>query len=257
MRLECLFLPSAPASTLLTLVVWACAPASGAAEVYQDRLIDPDTAGEFAADARDLEDAEPEGRRFYSIEYQHYRQDYYDDSSENGVLFQWRRETLDYGDLSLDASVRNGDESDMVRHSTGGQFTFRQRGFALDESRSMDNTAGVLRSATDPMISSSFRLNLPSSLLGGVYSHISGTRDDVYLGAGRLGRLDPTQIQGFEDTEGDLFSLGYSRSSRWPGVALPVAWRGFYPPAQGAGAGWLSERLPLSCRVDGRLWRCR
>jgi hypothetical protein len=175
-------------------------------------LIDPETVGEFAADAWDLEDTEPEGRRFYSVEYQHYRQDYYDDSSENGVLLQWRRETLDYGDLSLDATVRNGGEDNLARDSTSGQFVFRQRGFALNESRSMDNTAGVLRSMGDAMISSSFRLNLPSSLLGGAYSHISGPRDDIYVGAGRLGRLDPTQIQGFEDTQGDLYALGYSRS---------------------------------------------
>ena len=217
MRLECLFLPTVPAGALLTLVLWASIPVTVAAEAYQDRLIDPDTAGEFAADAWQPEATEPEGRRFYSIEYQHYRQDHYDDSSENGVLLQWRRETLDFGDLSLDATARNGAEDNLASHSTGGQFTFRQRGFALNESRSMDNTAGVLRSAADSMISSSFRLNLPSSLLGGVYSHISGTRDDIYLGAGRLGRLDPTQIQGFEDTQGDLFSLGYSRllTRRW------------------------------------------
>jgi hypothetical protein len=243
MRLECLFHPGAPAGTLLTLVVWTCTPASGAAEVYQDKLIDPDTAGEFAADARDLEDAEPEGRRFYSVEYQHYRQDYYDTSSENGVLFQWRRETLDYGDLSLDASVRNGGESEIVSHSTGGQFTFRQRGFALDESYSMDNTAGVLRSATDAMISSSFRLNLPSSLLGGVYSHISGTRDDIYLGAGRLGRLDPTQIQGFEDTEGDLFSLGYSRS-------LTQGWRAGTHLVHVTGSGEVLEHQSMASAVQ-------
>ena len=87
MRLECLFLPARPAGVLLSLVLWVCTPASGAAEVYHDRLIDPDSAGEFAADTRDMEDSEPEGRRFYSVEYQHYRQDYYDTSSENGVLF--------------------------------------------------------------------------------------------------------------------------------------------------------------------------
>jgi len=243
MRLECLFLPGATAGALLMLVLWARTPVAGAAAVYHDRLIDPDTAGEFAADARDLEDTEPEGRRFYSVEYQHYRQDYYDNSSENGVLFQWRRETLDYGDLSLDANVRNGGESGIVRQSTGGQFTFRQRGFALDESRSMDNTAGVLRSAADSMISSSFRLNLPSSLLGGVYSHISGTRDDIYLGAGRLGRLDPTQIQGFEDTEGDLFSLGYSRS-------LAQGWRAGTHLVHVTGSGEVIDHQSLASALQ-------
>ncbi len=214
MRLECLFLPTRRAGALLTVLLWACIPVPVAGEVYQDRLIEPDAAGETATDAWDLEDVEPEGRRFYSVEYQHYRDDYIDDSNENGLLFQWRRETLDYGELSLDATVRNGNGDDLARNSTSGQFILRQRGFALDESHSMDNTAGILRSMGDSMINSSFRLNLPSSLLGGVYSHISGPRDDIYFGAGRIGRLDPTQIQGFEDTQGDLFSLGYSRSLR-------------------------------------------
>jgi hypothetical protein len=211
MRFECTFLPNGRAGALLTVLLWICIPVPVTAEIYQDRLIEPEAAGEAGVDAWEQEDAEPEGRRFYSVEYQHYRQDYYDASNENGVLLQWRRETLDYGDLSLDASVRNGGETELSSRSTGGQFTLRQRGFVLDDSHEMDNTAGVLRSNADPMISNSFRLNLPTSLLGGVYSHISSQSDDIYVGAGRIGRLDPTQIQGFVDTDGDLFSLGYSR----------------------------------------------
>ncbi|HYQ71520.1 MAG TPA: SdrD B-like domain-containing protein [Gammaproteobacteria bacterium] len=214
MRFELPFQPACRAATLLMALQCAVIPVPSSAEIYQDRLIEPDAAGEVAAEAWEPEAAEPEGRRFYSIEYQHYHQDYYDTSDESGLLFQWRRETLEFGDLSLDATMRNGGESDLARHSTGGQFTFRQRGFALNESRNMDNTAGVMRSVSDPMISSSFRLNLPSTLMGGAYSHISSPRDDIYIGAGRIGRLDPTQIQGFEDTQGDLFSMGYSRSFR-------------------------------------------
>jgi len=183
-----------------------------ATEAYVDRLIDPGAAAGTEADFWLDEQPEPEGRRFYSIEYQHYRQDYLDSSTENGVLLNWRRETLDYGDLSLEAAVRNGGEEAITRHGTSGQFTFRQRAFALDESREMDNTAGVLRSQSDALITSSFRLNLPSSLLGGVQTHIRGQQSDLFLNAGRIGRLDPTQIQGFEDTSGELLSLGYSRS---------------------------------------------
>jgi len=214
MRFEGLLQPVRRTGAMLAVLLCVLFPVPVAAEVYLDRLIEPDAAGEFGAEVWETEDAAQEGRRFYSIEYQHYRQDYFDTSDEDGLLLQWRRETLDFGDLSLDATVRNGGESGLARHSTGGQFTLRQRGFALNEYLDMDNTAGVLRSLVDPMVSSSFRLNLPSSLLGGVYSHIGGPRDDIYLGAGRLGRLDPTQIQGFEDMEGDLFSLGYSRSLR-------------------------------------------
>jgi len=187
-------------------------PVVTAAEAYQDRLIDPEAAAAPKGDFWRDEEAEPEGRRFYSLEYQHYQQDDIERSSENGVLFTWRRETLDYGDLSLEAAARNGGDESITRHDTSGQFTFRQRGFALDESHEMDNTAGVLRSQSDALISSSFRLNLPSSLLGGVQTRILGQQSDFYLNAGRIGRLDPTQIQGFEDTEGELVSLGYSRS---------------------------------------------
>jgi len=90
------------------------------AEVYHDRLIEPDAAGEFAAGAWDLEDAEPEGRRFYSVEYQHYQQDYIDSASEDGLLFNWRRETLNYGDLSLDAAIRNGGDETITRNDRSG-----------------------------------------------------------------------------------------------------------------------------------------
>lgn len=195
------------ASVLLSLF----GPYDAAAEAYQDLLIDPELAGspdEFLAG----EETEPEGLRFYSIEYQHYRQDYVDSSEENGMLLNWRRDTLDLGELSLEATIRNGGEESITRHNTSGQATFRQRGFALDASREMDNTAGVLRSLSDSMLTSSFRLNLPSSLLGGLQSHIRSRQSDVYLSAGRIGRLDPTQIQGFEDTGGELFTMGYSHS---------------------------------------------
>jgi len=194
------------------ILIVMCGQAAAATEAYRDRLIDPDAAALPEEDFWRDEESEPEGRRFYSIEYQHYQQDNIDSSSEDGVLLNWRRETLDYGDLSVDAVVRNGGEEIITRHETSGQFTFRQRAFALDEYHEMDNTAGVLRSQSDALISSSFRLNLPSSLLGGVQTHIRGQRSDLFLNAGRIGRLDPTQIQGFEDTSGELISLGYSSS---------------------------------------------
>ena len=183
-------------------------------QVYKDELIDPDVdASRFYPAWQDAQE-QPEGRRFYSVEYQHYREDDGDDFSEDGVLFNWRRETLDYGEFSLDATVRDGGDAQFSNSSSGGQFIFRQRGFALDEHLLMDNTAGVLRSQTDSMITSSFRLNLPSTLLGGLQTRVSSRQSDFFLGAGRIGQLNPTQIQGFEETEGNLFSAGFSHSWR-------------------------------------------
>jgi len=199
-------------------------PADAATEVYIDRLIAPDLASELF-DAELLEEEfEPEGRRYYSVEYQHYREDDTDDFTENGLLLNWRRETLNYGDLSLESTVRKGGEEPFSDNSVGGQFILRQRDFALDADHSMDNTVGVMRNTMDTLISNSYRLYLPSALLGGAQSHVSSEYADYYVSAGRYGRLDPTQIQGFETDEGNQMSLGYSRSflSDWRAAAYLV-----------------------------------
>ena len=75
----------------------------------------------------------------------------------------------------------------------------------------MDNTAGVLRSNADSMISSSFRMNLPSALLLGAKTRISGQDSIIDISSGRIGRLGTGQIEGFDTSDGKLFSLGYNR----------------------------------------------
>jgi hypothetical protein len=183
-----------------------------AGSLYVDQLIDPEMAAElFGAELLE-EEFEPEGRRYFSVEYQHYRENDADDYSENGLLLNWRRETLNFGELSLESAVRKGGEESFNDNSVGGRFVLRQRDFALDTDHSMDNTAGVLRNTMDTLISNSYRLYLPSALLGGAQSHVSSDNTDFYVSAGRYGRLDPTQIQGFETDDGKQVSLGYSRS---------------------------------------------
>lgn len=149
-------------SLLVFLLLSKYGPGSVSGEAYQDRLIEPEAAALPDEGLWHEEEAQPEGLHFYSIGYQNYRQESYDSSSENGLLFNWRRETLDLGELSLEATVRNGGEEAITQQANSGQFTFHQRGFVLDESREMDTTAGVLRSLSDAMLTSGFRLNLHS-----------------------------------------------------------------------------------------------
>jgi hypothetical protein len=181
---------------------------------YVDQLIDPATADKLYADELLDEETEPQGRRFFSIEYQHYqeRQDP-DDLTENGLLLNWRRETLDYGDFHLEASGRKSDSDQQFSDTSGnGRFILNQFGFVLDQNRVMDNTLGVLRSASDPMITSSFRLNLTSTLLAGGQSTVRHNGlSTLYATAGRIGRLDTGQIQGFDFEDGEQYGLGYSR----------------------------------------------
>lgn len=191
---------------------------SATAGAYVDQLIEPGQDGRlFDSELRE-EEAEPEGRRYLSVEYQYYRdkRSPYDDW-ENGVLLNWRRETLNYGEFDLSGALRKGNQQSFQDDSGNAQFTLRQYDFALSEHRIMDNTAGVLRSNADSMISSSFRMNLPSALLLGAKSRISGQDSSLDISAGRIGRLGTGQIQGFDTSDGKLFSLGYNHDlgSQW------------------------------------------
>jgi hypothetical protein len=186
--------------------------ASSVASGYVDQLIDPSLLAEPVPEAS--QDAAPRGQRFFSVEYQHYqeRQDPYE-LTENGVLLDWRRETLNYGEIQVEALGRAADSDEpLVDTSGNGYFILNQYGFAIDEDRVMDNTLGLLRSVSDPLISRSFRLNLSSTLMAGAQSRI--THDGVsslYLSAGRIGRLGSGQIQSFDVEGGEQFGLGYSR----------------------------------------------
>ena len=210
-------------------------PATTAADpvpgvLYQDRLIEPGLDEQLFDEEFLEQEAEPEGRRFLSIEYQHYREDQQlDDLTENGLVLNWRRETRDYGEFDLEAALRKGDHQPFSDSSGSGRFILNQYGFALDEKHIMDNTLGVLRSSADPMLTSSFRLNLSSTLLAGGQTRV--TRDDdsvLYASAGRIGRLDSGQIQGFDFEDGEQYALGYSRrlNHKWRAGAHLVSVNG-------------------------------
>ena len=188
------------------------ASAAPAGSGYVDQLIDPDTADQLYADELRDEAAVPQGRRFFSIEYQHYRERRQPgDLTENGLQLNWRRETLNYGEFQLEASARKGDSDRQFSDVSGdGRFTLNQFGFAIDENRVMDNTLGVLRSASDPMLTSSFRQNLTSTLLAGGQTRVMhGGFSTLYASAGRIGRLDTGQVQGFDFEDGEQYGLGY------------------------------------------------
>ena len=204
----------------LLLSFWQCALAAEEIqsdnippEPYIDQLIDPDVADEpFDEEWLDT-DREPQGRRFRSLEYRHYqeRQDVGNDA-ENGIELEWRRETLNYGEFDLRAGLRHGDDQRFSQDSGSVFFALRQTGFPLDERHIMHNDLGVLRSNADPLVTSSFRFNLPSTLLAGGQTHIEQQGlSSLYISTGRIGRLDTGQVQGFETDRGKQAAIGYSR----------------------------------------------
>jgi len=197
------------------------AGSDGDVAVYIDQLIDPsDTeAGTLYPDFEDTE--EPEGFRSYSTEYRHYQQDIdkAGKSYEDGLIFHARRETRDYGEFELLATLRNDRPSDESPDddTTGGRLTLRQYGFALNENWLLDNSAGVLRSDADPVLSSSYRFNLPSTLVSGAKNWSRSDSTQLRFSAGKIGTLGTGRIEDFDTTSGTLASMGVSHAldDRW------------------------------------------
>jgi len=183
---------------------------------YIDQLIDP-AATEGWSRFQDLDDAEqPEGLRSYSVEYRHYQDDMDrgGKSYEDGVILHARRETRDYGEFELLATVRDARPSDEASFddSTGGRLTLRQYGFALNKDWLLDNSIGVLRSDTDPVLSSSYRFNLPSTLVSGVKNWSRDDATELRFSAGKVGRLGNGRVEDFDTTSGTLASMGVSHA---------------------------------------------
>jgi len=192
-------------------------PESGVepAAAYVDQLIDPQTAGsELFPGYEDVQ--EPEGYRSFSTEYRHYQQDlgragkFYED----GIILHGQRQTRDYGEFEMLATVRADRPADIAGRddATGGRLTLRQYGFAANENWLLDNSLGILRSDADPVLSSSYRVNLPSTLVSGLKNWSRNGRTDFRFSAGKIGTLGVGQIQDFDTTSGTLASMGLSQS---------------------------------------------
>ena len=184
--------------------------------VYIDQLIDP-AATEGWSRFQDLDDAEqPEGLRSYSAEYRHYQDDLDQGgkSYEDGIILHARRDTRDYGEFEMLATLRNDRPSDESPNddTTGGRLTLRQYGFALNENWLLDNSVGVLRSDADPVLSSSYRFNLPSTLVSGVRNWSRDETTELRFSAGKIGTLGTGRIEDFDTTSGTLASMGVSHA---------------------------------------------
>ncbi|MEN8204711.1 MAG: hypothetical protein ABFS24_01750 [Pseudomonadota bacterium] len=206
------------------------APGSEAdpAAAYVDQLIEPQAAdGELFPEYEEVQ--EPEGYRSFSTEYRHYQQDLdrAGKSYEDGLIFHGRHETRDYGEFEMLATARYMRPPGSLQESdnSGGRLTLRQYGFAVNEDWLLDNSLGILRSDTDPLLSSSYRINLPSTLVSGLRNWSRNDRSSVRFSAGKIGILGVGRIEDFEFTSGTMASMGLSHSlnPRWHAAAQLIA----------------------------------
>jgi len=195
------------------------APKAAPEAKYVDKLIDESLAGEddgLSLEERE-EGAQPLGRRYSAAEARYFRRDATDSRySERGLLLQHRRETLNYGELSLDIQARDSQETGAVpvyaANDSGAQIQFQQYRFPVTSNLFMDNSAGVVRLGPNALVGSSYRVQLPSVLASGVQSVTYRDENEVRVYSGRVGRLTGSATQVFEKSEGDVLGLGVKQA---------------------------------------------
>ena len=127
----------------LLLSFWQCTPVAGEtpagsppSEIYIDELIDPASAEtDFDAVYREYME-QPPGLRYLRAELLHYREDRDNagESIENAAQLLYRRETLEYGELEVEAALLdvNSAAGRTTDPDTGMLLTLRQRDYAIN-----------------------------------------------------------------------------------------------------------------------------
>ena len=207
----------------------AADPEDESGDAYLDQLIDPLSLDSDTLYPGYEEVQEPEGLRSLSTEYRHFQDDpdVSGKSYEDGFILHGQRQTRDYGEFEMLATLRSDRPSDDSARddSTGGRLTLRQYGFAAGSDWLLDNSAGVLRSDADPVLSSSFRINLPSTLVSGLQNWSRKGDTDLRFSAGKIGTLGIGRIEDFDTTSGTLASMGISHmlAADWLASAHVIA----------------------------------
>ena len=121
---------------------------------------------------------------------------------ENGMVLAARLDTLQYGALSLDATLRGSGTSSVV--------TIWQRGLAFDKGWVANNGIGTLNTPAIDLTRNQFRFYLPTFPVLGAsteWIHDNG-RLVLQASAGQPGLYDGIRVAGFSPLGGTLATLG-------------------------------------------------
>jgi hypothetical protein len=189
-----------------------------APQQYRDEyLLDSDSAALMFEE----EKAALPGRRFFATELVYYNNDsdFLGDQTEQGLRTRWRRETLKYGDFSVDLNLSNIDRNyiGISDSSSDVLATFRQQNLAFTNEWMMNNTVGYQRTFTADSLAGGYRVRLPNSPLLGISSEIYAEDRSAHFFRGRTGQVVGVTLNQFEQDGGDLFGAGYQQllSDSW------------------------------------------
>jgi hypothetical protein len=140
-------------------------------------------------------------------------------ASETGLRTEYRFETLNYGEFSIQADVRSRlTENDLNFSSSGlsdkksnGRITLRNFGFPITPYTFADTSVGDISSETTDALSRNYRFSLGSSTVRGVSTHVFNRESDIRAGLGDLGNLVGDPYPSFEKSQGRLAWLGYTQ----------------------------------------------
>ncbi|MDR0258953.1 MAG: hypothetical protein LBI76_04045 [Comamonas sp.] len=198
------------------------APAS-----YQDRFMNSGEADTAAAEP-DMEAGQPEGLRAWVVESRlglgdaHTMGHGHQRATELGQRFEYRHETMNYGEFMLQAEGRHlgGDNFrgglgigalGYARQTSSERFTLRNLAFPLTAHTFADTTIGDLYSELTEGLARNYRLSLGSTMVRGASTRIYQPDLDLRAGYGQRGLLAGGPYPGFEKSQG---------TRQWLGVTL-------------------------------------
>lgn len=190
---------------------------------YVDALIDPNIAEDKLEYSDEVGSAKDKrGRRSLSVELRarRYKTDTQQDPvEEQSIALRYSRETMNYGQFSLDLSAnhrkRNNNTfgDDSSRSDTElGNFLIRQLQMPLTQTLLADNSLGIQRLSRSYLNRISTRSNLHYPLIRGAVTRIYNTSgDELVASYGKIGRYRTGLTSSYRLDSGNAATISLSK----------------------------------------------
>jgi hypothetical protein len=139
-------------------------------------------------------------------------------STELGQRLEYRRETLNYGDLLLQADLRRGTGDNLgfgnfalPTQASGERLTVRDIAFPITPGLFADSAVGDINSEITDALARSYRVSLGTSPVRGASTRIYSDSADLRVGFGERGTLAGGPYPAFERGQGGLAWAGFSQ----------------------------------------------
>jgi hypothetical protein len=195
-------------------------PAPGQNTPYVDRtLIEtaPDIAAEIAREEAE-EAAQPDGRRGYSARLLGLYRDPNPGPSVHGggLSLAHSRETRDWGLWRFEADIQRLSD-DNLQPSTVPRITVYSLALPVTGRWLADTAAGIARTSGSGLMTNSYRVYLPRSVIAGATTRWYDERNEVYASAGETGSLFGAILPQYRSNGGELVGAGWihTASPQW------------------------------------------